>query len=75
MPVPTPWPKPVTAIDIGPMFRAKPLIPHMAAAEIRKPARRISRLSIRPTSRPTTNIDNRVPMPRGAITSPAVSTG
>ena len=35
----------------------------------------ISRLSILPISRPTMNIISMVPIPRGARTIPAVSTG
>ncbi len=48
---------------------------HSEAHSSTIPAPISSRGSIRPDSRPPSIIDAIVPMPRGAITSPAVATG
>ncbi len=63
------------AMVSGVMFRAKWLICQEAIAHRVSPVSRISRMSIRPTIRPTRNIDSRVPTPRGAMTRPVVQTG
>ena len=52
-----------------------PAICHSEIAPSPKPIAISQRASTRPARRPTTAIATHVPMPRGAVTSPAASTG
>ena len=75
-PKPSPWMKPVRTTAHWSMSGVKRAhLPEREPRSAARPAPISSRLSILPTSRPARNIISMVPMPRGASTMPAVSTG
>ena len=59
----------------GPSCRLTCVMRDSETAVMTRPAKMISRVSTRPISRPTMNMENRVPNPRGAVTRPVVTTG
>jgi hypothetical protein len=73
-PMPRPWMMPETTNGCASMVSEKWLIISSAVLQSPSPAIRISRVSTRPTSRPTMNIARNEPMPRGIITRPAPNT-
>ena len=74
-PVPSPWMNPVEATMPEFMFRANPLIAPKDSANTPRPVTISARASTRLMMRPTTNIETMLPRPRGAVTTPVVSTG
>ena len=74
-PSPNPCSNPEVMIGPIPICSEKPVICHNATRVARSRSGRCSLVSMRPTRRATRNIAAIVPMPRGAVTSPVVTTG
>ena len=74
-PTPNPWINPVHRNGPAPITGANPVIAAIVTATSDMPTIIIARGSTRPISRPTSSIPAIVPSPRGAIVSPAVTTG
>src|SRR5579871_6848056 len=74
-PRPKPCNTPVTTTGAMPIYSEKPVICHIATAVTISPPRMISRVSMRLARRATRIIATIVPIPRGAVTRPVVTTG
>ena len=74
-PRPAPWIKPLPMIVVCDTSGVQPVMSYIAQAVSARPNASRRRVSTRPISRPTTNMAAIVPMPRGPMTRPAVTTG